>query len=443
MSADSGFTPAAVFRGPTTRVAVVAAVAGKAAEWLTLMLLLTLVPRLLGPADYGTFGLALSLVTLGSATLALGGPATLARFVAAAPASDRAGLARALALRALGWRAAGLTIASAAALAFAFASPHRLPPRDAAIVLAALALDSVATLAFQVALGLGRPLLWSFRYPAQNLLLVAAVVPLYSVGGTAGGLAAIAVSSAGVLLLGSAAVGRELLHAPAGKPVPRAASRFAFLQAVSGSLVLLQYRGGVVAVALLAGSRLQTGYAALAFGIAVALTYAIWQVYTVALPRFASLAANDADAASAVLARFARVTVLAFVPASIVAAVVAEPALTLLAGSRFSAAKDALGPALATAPLAPLTGAVGAAAVVTLRPGARAWTTATGAAVFVAAALGLVPPFGAGGATGALLAATAATALVGAALFPDVVHRRLIALSFAASAVVLAVGLAL
>src|SRR5690349_20729616 len=131
MSADSGLGPAAVFRGPTTRVAVVAAVAGKAAEWLTLALLLTLVPRLLGPADYGTFGLALSLVTLGSATLALGGPATLARFVAAAPESDRAGLARALALRALGWRAAGLAVASVAALAFAFASPHRLPPRDA------------------------------------------------------------------------------------------------------------------------------------------------------------------------------------------------------------------------------------------------------------------------------------------------------------------------
>jgi hypothetical protein len=54
----------------------------------------------------------------------------------------------------------------------------------------------------------------------------------------------------------------------------------------------------------------------------------------------------------------------------------------------------------------------------------------------------LVPAFGAAGATGALLAATAATALVGAALFPELVDRRLIALSFAASALVLAVGLA-
>ncbi len=70
---------------------------------------------------------------------------------------------------------------------------------------------------------------------------------------------------------------------------------------------------------------------------------------------------------------------LAFVPASIAAALVAEPGLTLLAGGRFSAAKDALGPALATAPLAPLTGAVGVAAVVRLRPGARVWTSAAGA----------------------------------------------------------------
>jgi O-antigen/teichoic acid export membrane protein len=424
------------------KAAVVAAVAGKVAEWLTLALLLTLVPRLLGPADYGTFGLALALVTLGSASLALGGPATMARFVAAVPAPDRAGLARALAMRALRWRAAGLAIAWVVAVPLAVAFPHRLPPADTAIVLTALTLDSAATLAFQVALGLGRPLLWSFRYPVQNLLLVAAVVPLYAVGGMAGALAAIACASAGALLLGSVASGRQLLGAPSGQPVPREASRFALLQAVSGLLVLLQYRGGVVAVALLARSRLQTGYAALTFGIAVALTYAIWQVYTVALPRFASLAAADVEAAAAALARFARIAVLAFVPAAILAALVAEPMLTLLAGSRFSAAKDALGPALATAPLAPLTGAVGVAAAVRLRPGARVWTAAAGAAVFVATALVLVPAFGAAGATGALLAATAATALVGAALFPELVDRRLIALSFAASALVLAVGLA-
>ncbi len=107
----------------SNRGAVAVAVAGKAAEWLTLAAMLTLVPRLLGPAVYGTFGLALGIVTLGSASLALGGPSVMARFVAAAPPGERASLARALALRAVRWRAGGLALMSAIIVTLVLVDP--------------------------------------------------------------------------------------------------------------------------------------------------------------------------------------------------------------------------------------------------------------------------------------------------------------------------------
>ncbi|MBA3243588.1 MAG: hypothetical protein H0T61_00225, partial [Actinobacteria bacterium] len=66
--------------------------AGKALEAVTLVLLITLVPRLLGPTDYGSFAVALSIVTLGSAASALGGPTWMSRFVPTVAAADRAGL---------------------------------------------------------------------------------------------------------------------------------------------------------------------------------------------------------------------------------------------------------------------------------------------------------------------------------------------------------------
>jgi O-antigen/teichoic acid export membrane protein len=425
----------------STGGAVAFAVAGKAAEWLTLAAILTLVPRLLGPADYGTFGLALGIVTLGSASLALGGPSVMARFVAAAPPADRAALARALALRAAGWRSAGLALISAIVVGLVLLDPERFRPLHTLIILAAVALDSAATLAFQIALAFDRPAFWSFRYPAQNVLLVAAVPPLHALAGTTGALLAITVSSGGALALGAGGIAGRL-RGPARSSVPPAATRFALLQALSGVFVQVLHRGVVVAVAVLAGSRVETGYAALAGGLAVALTYAVWQVFTVSLPRLTALAAEDGRAAGAELTRLAGRVVLALAPASIAAAVLARPLLTLLAGGKFSPAEDALAPALGAVPLAPLLGAVGAATAIRLRPGARLWTTFAGAAVFVVTALVLVPPLAAAGGTAALLIGTLAAALAGTALFPDVVDHRLVGTALATAGVVLGIGLA-
>ncbi|MGH3834213.1 MAG: hypothetical protein ACRDSF_00695, partial [Pseudonocardiaceae bacterium] len=62
---------------------VLAGLAGKAAEAATLLLLATVVPRALGPADYGRFAVALTVVAIGSVAMTLGGATLLARYVPA------------------------------------------------------------------------------------------------------------------------------------------------------------------------------------------------------------------------------------------------------------------------------------------------------------------------------------------------------------------------
>jgi hypothetical protein len=216
-------------------------------------------------------------------------------------------------------------------------------------------------------------------------------------------------------------------------------ARFAFLQGWSNVLMLAQHRGVVVAAALLAGSRTETGYAALAAGIAVAATYAVWQLFTVTLPGFA---AADPVSAVAALRRLTDGALLVAVPAAIVAVALVDPLVSALAGTDFGGTETALGPALATLPLAPLTGAVGGAAALLLEPKARLWTAGVGAAALALAAALLVPPFAAAGATGALLVGSGATAFAGILLFPGLVAGRRIALACVGCGIVLAIGLA-
>lgn len=120
----------------------------------------------------------------------------------------------------------------------------------------------------------------------------------------------------------------------------------------------------------------------------------------------------------------------------------AGPRLTLLAGGQFSPASEALGLALATVPFAPTTGAVAAAAAVRLRPGTRLGASAAGAAVFMATAAFLVPRLGATGASGAVLAGTVMSALVGSVLFPDLLGRKLVVAALGVSALVILIGAA-
>src|SRR5436190_19492852 len=130
-----------------------ASLIGKSAEGLTLVALATLVPRVLGPADYGVFALAVSIVAIGSSTAALGGPALLSRFVPAAPAGEREGVALALAVRLARVRVAQVGVFTAVAELLAALAPHRFPLSLVLLVVLAFALDVAATLGFQLALG--------------------------------------------------------------------------------------------------------------------------------------------------------------------------------------------------------------------------------------------------------------------------------------------------
>ncbi len=80
MSASPGTVAASADAG-RQRGPVVASLAGKVAEAVTLLLLARVVPRVLGPADYGRFAVALTVVAIGAVAMTLGGATLLARYV--------------------------------------------------------------------------------------------------------------------------------------------------------------------------------------------------------------------------------------------------------------------------------------------------------------------------------------------------------------------------
>ena len=88
---------------------------------------------------------------------------------------------------------------------------------------AGLILNVGATIALLVALGLGRAAAWSARYPIQNLVLIALVLVLHPVAGSAGALAAITLSALMAVVF-AAVVSAPVLVAdvPAPRPFPMA-----------------------------------------------------------------------------------------------------------------------------------------------------------------------------------------------------------------------------
>jgi hypothetical protein len=457
---------------PTLRGPVLAGLAGKAVEAVTLVLLATLVPRLLGPADYGGFAVALTVVALGSLAMTMGGATLLARYVPAAV--DPAGVAAALTRRLARNRAvafAGLVLVGATASAAGW-----LAPVQAALVLAALGCNVVATLALQADLGLGRALAWSFRYPLQNAVLVAGVVLLHGRFGATGAVVAILVAGAVAAVLGLA-VAAPLWGATA--PIPDGALRFGVLQAAGGVLAQATQRGGVLAVAVLAGSAVETGYAGLAIGIALAATYAVVQVFTVTLPALAGRGAlgagalpgcaaggddlgtpdahmrdrnahtDDADApmldrdahhAEQALRRLAAWLLVGVLLAAVVAVPALPAAVPVVFGAAYAAAAPAFVPALAAVVLAPVNALAIQAAALRLRPDVTVRAASAGSAAFVVVALCAVPGWGAAGATAAALAGAAVSALASVRLLPGAVGAGLAVLSFGGAAAVVLLG---
>lgn len=421
------------------RRSVSSSLGGKAVEIVTLALLATVVPRALGPSDYGHLSVPLTIVTLGSLAMTLGGPTLMARYVPAAAPDQRLAVAKAIGARLARGRALQLAAIAAAAALLVAVDPDTFSASDTAVVVFALALNVAATLALQVGLGLGRTGAWSFRYPLQNAVLVGAVLALHSSSGRDGAVLAIAVAATAGAAFGAGIVVPLVRPETPRVAVPDGAIRFGVHQATGAALTQFSQRGSVLAVAVLATSATETGYAALATGIALGVTYAVLQTFTVALTH---LADDDGVAQSeATLRRLAGGLLAAIVPAAIVGVLVLDDVVPVLFGDDYVGAVDAFGPALALVVLAPLYSLGVQTAALRLRPEVASASGAAAACTFVVVALLAVPAWDAAGGTVASLAGGAAGVTVAARLLPGAFGLRIIGASVGGVVAVLTLSL--
>jgi O-antigen/teichoic acid export membrane protein len=430
-------TQAQTSRAPHRQAPVTVGLAGKATELATQALLITAVPRALGPSNYGALAFALAVVGVGSSLVTVGGAAVLGRYVPAAPLHERLPLAHALARRLALLATGQLVLAGTIAGVLVAVAPDRFPPLFTALVVVALTLEVVASLAAQVALGLARLGTWTFRYPLQNLVLVLAAL-LLARSGPNGAATAVAVSAAAGVVFAGLRV-RDVLFAPKAPVPPRGAIRFGVLNALSSVLVLSTQRGAVLVAGLAAGTR-EAGFAGLAVGAGLTLTYAAAWLFTAQLPSLAERWAGYAGTVEAAARRLATTLVACYIPLTLLAALVGRFFLETVVGAHFGEASPALAPALAAAALAPLLGLAAQIATLRLRPEVRVVSAAAGMAAFIVTAVAAAPRYGAVGATAAVLAASVATLLVSARMLRDGVTTRSILVSFAGAAAVLAVG---
>jgi O-antigen/teichoic acid export membrane protein len=431
-----------VFR--SARPTIVAGVVGKLVELPPLALMFTLVPRVLGPSRFGEFALGFFTVTLGSACVALSGAALMSRFIASAPPERRVHTAYLLGVDVAKRRLVQIAAVAVCGILLAVALPGRFPPAFVAIVVLALAIDLLATLCFQIALGLGGTTLWSFRYAIQNATILVSTLLLTAAFGAKAAVAGLLVGSVVALAIGVAAVFRPLAAAGTDKNRPEARlsadmSRFRTLKGLSNVLTQLAHRSGVILVAIIAGSRVQTGYAGLAIGASLTATYAIWQVFVVQLPAHSEQTARNQESVEVGLQRFARRAEFVSVALALVAAAILSPAVSLLLGDRFSGARSAFVFGIALVPLAPLTALGSQVATLRLRPEVEARAAAFGAAVFFVASLAAIPFWGATGAAAALLLSAVATVVVLLFRLRGAISPATAALAFGAVACVLAI----
>lgn len=437
-------TETATVDAPRSRVSrrspVAGGLLGKGAELVTLVVLSVVVPRLLGPTDYGQFAVVLTVVTIGTTALALGGTPLLSRYVPAAPPAERPALARALGSRLAAARLVHLAVLALVAAALVVLRPAAFPADTVALTMVALAVNVVATLALQVGLGLGRTGPWNARYPVQNAVLVAAVVVLHPLAGPAGATWAVVVAALAGLATGAIAVRGVVGAGPAAAvTVPDGALRFGRQQGVSWALLQGSLRGGVLVVALLVGAGVQTGYAALAIGVAAAAVHAILQLFVVSLP---GLATERVQHAEAVLRRLATRLLVVLVPAGAAAAAVLEHAVPIVFGGAYADAAPVFLPMVALVVLAPALALLLQDAALRTRGGATLAGAAAGAVVLVAASAVLVPTHAALGAGIAMLLGVAATVLVAGRLLPGALGWPVGLATGLGAALVLAVGAA-
>jgi O-antigen/teichoic acid export membrane protein len=436
------YPAAAAHAVPTgARSPVTIGIAGKVAEGITLVVLTLLVPRALGAADFGTFSVALAIVTIVTSAMAIGGSTLLGRYVPAADPGDRVALARSIVERLAPTRLLQALGVLAACVLVAVLAPGWIGAVAIVLVGVAVALEIGAALAYQAALGLGHTTLWSFRYPLQNTVLCIASLGLYALAGVDGAIAGIVLASTTALLLGSLVATRELRGAPRDAAIPEGAMRFGLLHGAGGLLTQVSYRGVPIAAALLGATEAEVGYAALASGIAIAVVYAVWQAFVVDLPHVSSLAREQPEAAELRIRRLASTATLVLVPSALAGAALAPWLVPTLLGDGFADAVPAFAPALAVLPLAAAAALVTQGSALRLRADVRLTSSAAGAAMFVVASIVAIPLWDAAGATAALLASVSALVAAGAVQLRGIHGGRLLALSYGGAALTLVVGL--
>ncbi|MEM8620455.1 MAG: hypothetical protein AAGF73_12120 [Actinomycetota bacterium] len=428
--------------GGSMRRSIVASSVGKVVELVTLVALATIVPRVLGPADYGRFAVVLTIVTMVSLALTLGGPTLMTRYVPAAPPDERVPLALALGGRLLVTRAVMLVIGAVAALTVAALTSLSLT--DTTIAVAASTLHVLATIALLVLLGLGGTTAWASRFPFHNAVLVIAALALYPVGGVTASLIAILIAAV------ATAVAAVLVAAPVlrARPtvdveLPSGALHFGALQAGGAALMQYTHRAGVLAVAIFAGSSIETGYAALAIGLALGATYAVLQVFTVSLPHLTSrdLDREGTERAEAPLRRLALAATALLVPALAVAALLLDWLVPPIFGADYEGAEAAFVPALALVALAPLYSLYVQVASIRLRPRVALEAGIAAAVVFTIVAVTTTPAWDAVGGTTAALIGSASAVIVALVRMRPMASLPQVAATFGGVGIVVVAGL--
>jgi hypothetical protein len=273
------------------------------------------------------------------------------------------------------------------------------------------------------------------RWPLQNAVLIAAVLAI-------GPYPAIAISC-----VAAAAYGLWAVLPVWGSPEPRVAvpdgaMRFGTQQAAGAAMSQVTQRGGVLAVAVLGGAAAgdaETGFAALALGIAAGATAAILQAFTVSLPHLAS-GRERTDVGEAKLRLLVRLLLLVVLPLAAVGALAVEPLVPVVFGDEFEGAVDAFGPALGLVVLAPLASGLVQFAALRMRPEVVLLSGGAGLVSFTVVAVAFVPSSGAVGATAAALAGVATGAAASLRLLPRSVDRWSIVASFLGAAAVAALA---
>ncbi len=417
------------------RRAVAVSSAGKVLEFVTLGALATVVPRALGPTAYGRFALVLTLITVLTLALTLGGPALVTRYVPTAEPARQPALARALVGHLARGRVKALLAAVALSALAILAFPGRVPALETTVVLAGVALGVGSTLLLLVGLGLGQAGAWAIQYPLQNTALVLLAVGLHRVWGVEGAMVAVPLAAIPTVVMGLMVARTALSDAGPPETLPAGAERFAALQAVAAALVQFIHRGGVLAVAALGTGPGETGFAALAVGIGLGATAAVLQTFTVAVPHL------DGSTGEAPLQRLALAMVPVLALGGLIGVTLVDRLVPIVFGEAYRGASDVFIPAIAAVILAPLGSLAVQAAVLRHRPDVAVQAAAAGVVAFVITALVAVEWWAAAGGTAATLVGLAVAGLVSMVRLPGAISGRLALASYGAAGLVVAVGM--